>query len=365
MDVVNELPRLTFYRGRVGLFAILKALGIGQGDRVATQAFTCLAVPEGIMATGATPLFVDTEKGGVNICPNDLAAKLDSSVKAVVVQHTFGIPAQLGPIRKLLEERGIPMIEDCCHTFASTYVNQLVGTFGVGAFYSFEWGKPIVAGIGGSAIVNDPELRKKVSDYYDTLDEPSWKRVLKVQLQYWAFEKLYRPETYWKVRSTFRKLSKAGAAEGNYNPTEGVAEDFHLKMAKPLHDRLVEKLNDAQAVVERANHLARQYAAGLPEGGFVRPLVPEGAVPVYARYPLFCLEKQRVLAKAEETGVEIADWYTTPVHPLGREEWHHVHLEPGSCPRAESLSDQIISLPINQKVKPADVEKTLRLMKEF
>lgn len=364
MNIVQELPKLTFYRGRVGLAAILKAMGVGVGDEVVTQAFTCLAVPEGIMATGARPVFADTEKGGVNICPDDLAAKITERTKAVIVQHTFGIPAQLAPIRSVVDPKGIPLIEDCCHTFAATYVNQVVGTFGKGAFYSFEWGKPIVAGIGGSVVLNDPELRKRVHDLYDGLSEPSWKRVLKVQLQYWGYERMYSPSNFWKVRAMFQKLAKSGAAEGNYNPTEEIADDFNLKMAKPLHERLVKKLRDADEVVQRATKLAQQYDEGIANPDLVRPRVPEGAVPVYARFPLFTSDKVRVLARAKEAKVEVADWYKTPVHPLPQADWAQVGLVPGSCPRAEELSNQIISLPINQKVTPADMERTIALLNE-
>jgi len=48
-----------YYRGRVGLYWILKALGVGAGDEVAIPGFTCLAVPEAIFATGASPLYID------------------------------------------------------------------------------------------------------------------------------------------------------------------------------------------------------------------------------------------------------------------------------------------------------------------
>lgn len=364
MDVLREMPRLTFFRGRVGLYAILKALDIGPGDEVATQAFTCLAVPEGIMATGAKPVYVDTEAGGVNMCPQDLLRILGPHCKAVVVQHTFGVPAQMGPIREILEERGLPLIEDCCHTYASTYVNQVVGTFGVGAFYSFEWGKPIIAGIGGSAVVNDPALRAKVEEFYRSCQEPGWKTTLKIQIQFQAFMRLYRPEKYWQVRRTFQRLSKSGAAQGNYNPTGEVAADFGLRMAPPLRARLKRKLQDAHAVAQHSRDIAAQYESGV-SAVFKRVFVPEGAVPVYARFPLLTDSKPALLEAAEEASVEIADWYKTPIHPLSAEESSSVHYEPGSCPNAESLSHRLVSLPINQKVDARTVQSIVEFLNGF
>ena len=61
-SLVKVIPKFTYFRGRVALHAILKALGVGSGHLVATQAFTCSAVPEGIMATGAIRTQTTTRK---------------------------------------------------------------------------------------------------------------------------------------------------------------------------------------------------------------------------------------------------------------------------------------------------------------
>ena len=150
-----ELGELLYFRGRVALHAILNGLGIGSGDEVALQAFTCVAVPEGIMATGARPVWIDIESDGYNMAPESLESRITPRTSAIVVQHTYGIPADLERILSIAERHQIPVIEDCCHTLASTYHGKPVGSFGVASFYSFEWGKPLVAGIGGAAVVND------------------------------------------------------------------------------------------------------------------------------------------------------------------------------------------------------------------
>src|ERR1017187_2302110 len=50
-----------FLRGRIAMCAILKALGIGRGDEVIIQAFTCVAVPCPVLATGAKPVYADID----------------------------------------------------------------------------------------------------------------------------------------------------------------------------------------------------------------------------------------------------------------------------------------------------------------
>jgi len=45
----------SFWKGRVALYAILKAMGIGEGDEVLVEGFTCVVVPNAVIFTGAKP----------------------------------------------------------------------------------------------------------------------------------------------------------------------------------------------------------------------------------------------------------------------------------------------------------------------
>lgn len=358
-EPVKHLNELTFYRGRVALYAILKALGVGEGDEVATQSFTCLAMPEGIMATGAKPLWIDIEPGGVNMDPDDLISRITEKTKAVVVQHTFGIPAQMNRLVEICEERGLPLIEDCCHTYASSYDGRTVGTFGVGAFYSFEWGKPLVAGIGGSAVVQDENGYQKVKAFHDGLGEAGAVPQLKIDLQYAGYSMLYSPKRFWKVRELFQKLSAAGAAEGNYNPTGEVAADFGRKMAPSCRGRLEREVHLAATVAARSRELSAIYMSGISVAGLRQVFVPDQANPVYARFPLLAEDKQGLLARAKEANIEVAEWYSTAVHPLKPGDWSAIGLEVGQCPEAEKRSREIVSLPINKKTTDSIVDQTV------
>jgi dTDP-4-amino-4,6-dideoxygalactose transaminase len=232
MDILS-LTELTYFRGRVALYAILKALGIEKQDEVAIQGFTCIAVPEAVMAAGARPLYIDVESDGVNMKAKDLSDKITSRTRAIVVQHTFGIPADMDGITAVAHKYGIPIIEDCCHTLTSTYKGKRVGTFGIASFYSFEWGKPIVVGIGGSALINNANIKKVALQQYQSYRDPSGVTEMKIEAQYLAFNILFRPSMYWKVRSIFRALSNLGIVEGNYHPlnTGGeISSEFNLKL---------------------------------------------------------------------------------------------------------------------------------------
>ena len=360
----NLLSKFTYFRGRVALYSLLKGLSVGQGGEVALQAFTCVAVPEGIMATGAIPLWVDIERDGFNLDASDLKRKITPKTRAIIVQHTYGIPVDMDAIMSVADSRGIPVIEDCCHTLVSTYKGRRVGTFGIGSFYSFEWGKPIVAGIGGSAVVNDSALEKILSRAYSAFQEPGFLTQFKITLQYHAFRVLYRPAFYWPVRSLFHKLGSLGLAESNYNPVgqNRIAEDFSLRMAKPLRKRLQKKLREIDAVTQHSQWVATQYRSGIQSPVVKHPILPDKSDVIFARYPLLTDKKEKLLKAAHKANVELAEWYATPVHPLKGKELELVHYEQGMYSNAELRCKQVVTLPVHRSVTKKDIERIINFL---
>jgi len=363
----QPLKELNFYRGRVALFAILKGLGIKVGDQVLIQSFTCLAVPEAVMATGAQPVYVDIGEDSFNIDPEDLIRKWTPQCRALVIQHTFGIPAEMEPLVSFAIQKGIPVIEDCCHTFASTYHGRRLGDFGVAAFYSYEWGKPIVLGLGGSAVIHDPILRKRVQAFYgDAFHEVGIKKDFLLNTQYHIFKLLYRPAFYWTIRSAFQALSSLGAAEGNFHGLqEGVSGDFHLKMSKTLRRRMDRGFDRLDRVTLASHRVANIYRQYLKNPQFKHPVAPADSETVYARYPLRTSKKEEVLRKAKEHRVEVSGWYATPVHPILPRDWKKIHFDGDSCPRSAQRANEVISLPTNDKVDAKGLNKTLDFLNSF
>ncbi len=363
------LPLLTdflSYRGRVALHLILHSLGIGSNDEVILQAFTCLAVPEAIMASGAQPVYVDICRNGVNMDPTELAQRISPKTRAVVVQHTFGVPADLGPILDITKGKGIAIIEDCAHTLFSCYRSQRVGSFGEAAFYSFEWGKPLIAGIGGSAVINSPKLQKEAKKSYSRLKKPTGS-ALKARLQYAAHSLLYRPYLYWPVRDLYHALSSLGLLTGNYNPVnkDVLSEDFSLTMSDFHKKRLLEKLKKVEEITEMQRRVANAYKAGISSNAVTPVAVPVEADTVYARYPLIASDKTELLRQARKARVELAQWYATPIHPLTKEQWSLVHYSAGSCPNAENMADALVSLPINAGVTPRYLDRTFDFLNKM
>jgi dTDP-4-amino-4,6-dideoxygalactose transaminase len=108
-----------FWKGRVALFAILRALGIGPGDSVLVPGYTCVVVPSAVQFVGAKPVYVDIEADGYNIGRKTVEEAYNRALesgqrppRAVIIQHTYGIPPEVGPLFEFAREHRLFVIED-------------------------------------------------------------------------------------------------------------------------------------------------------------------------------------------------------------------------------------------------------------
>lgn len=115
--------------GRIAIGLALQAIGIQPGDTVLMPAYHSVSMVPPVFWRGATPRFYRvTPTAQVDLI--DATAKLDASVKAILVTHYFGFLQDLAPIRAWCDAHGIPLIEDCAHGFFGEQAGRPVGSTG-------------------------------------------------------------------------------------------------------------------------------------------------------------------------------------------------------------------------------------------
>ncbi len=152
--------------GTAAIHLGLIALGVGKGDIVICQSKTFSASANPIIYQGATPIFVDSEKETWNICPNGLEESLKKlksegdleKVKAILVVHLYGMPANMKSIIDIAEKYGIPVLEDAAEALGSTYYGQPCGSFGKIGVLSFNGNKIITTSGGGALLTSDARI---------------------------------------------------------------------------------------------------------------------------------------------------------------------------------------------------------------
>lgn len=357
-----------FYRGRVALYALLRALGVGPGDEVIIQAFTCLAVPVPVLALGARPIYTDIDPATYGMNPQQLPSCISGHTKAIVVQHTFGIPADLDAIVLLARKHGVAIIEDCCHSLGSTYRGRELGSFGDAAFFSYEWGKPLTIGLGGSALVNSEELRVRLQAQYSEYRVPSAAELLLIDLQYYAHRLIYRPSLFWPVKDLYHNLSAYGLLIGNFRAVEfdGKASADYRKCLSPrLRRRLSAIAGRSAPGIRRRKTIARQYDALMQKLGLAGLKLPSHCDPVLLRYPLLTTDKAAVLAAARHLRVEAGEFFRTPVDPLAEGQWPIAGYDKNSCPVAEAISQRIVTLPVTDRPGDEDMNTILGFVEQM
>ena len=142
--------------GGYALGCALRALGIGPGDRVLTNAFTLAPVPGAIAAVGATPVFVETTER-LTIDMDDLAAKAPGA-KALLLSHMRGHICDMDRLMAICDAADLPVIEDCAHTMGAAWRGTPSGRHGAMGCYSTQTYKHMNSGEGGLIVSDDPDL---------------------------------------------------------------------------------------------------------------------------------------------------------------------------------------------------------------
>ncbi|MGE3479593.1 MAG: DegT/DnrJ/EryC1/StrS family aminotransferase [Dongiaceae bacterium] len=143
--------------GTNAILSMYEGIQLGPGDEVICPTYTFFATASPLLFTGATPVFVDCSTDG-NIDPSLIERQITPKTKAVVVTHMWGIPCNMEAIRKLCDDHGIYLLEDCSHAHGAKFNGKLVGTFGHAAAWSLQGQKLITGGEGGILLTDDPEI---------------------------------------------------------------------------------------------------------------------------------------------------------------------------------------------------------------
>ncbi len=362
---MEQMATFFFWKGRVALYGILKALGIGPGDDVVVPGFTCMVVPQAVKFAGARPIYVDIDEGTLNLNPNQLGAALTPNTKAVIVQHTFGLAADMDAIKTIANSRGIRIIEDCAHAMGTLYHGEIVGTLGDAAFFSTQWSKPITTGLGGIAVTADPAIAEGLRTFERECISPSYRDRWTLYTQLKIHQMLFKPSRYWNALDLFHALANTGLFIGSSSPQEldGSKPEGYEKRIAPFQLRQFRAaLTRLQNVNDHRRYVARVYSETLKPAGFKTFAVLKGTEPIMLRYPVLVADKLGVLEAARKCRVEIGDWFVSPLHPLTA-QLTRVGYRAGECPVGEKVSQHVVNLPTHPGVDDKTIGRTCEFLR--
>ncbi len=144
--------------GTAGLHLALLALGIGTGDEVIVPSFTFIAAANAIRYMGAKPVFADIDPVTLNMDPKCVEQAVTARTRALMVVHTFGVPAELDGLLEIAARHGLKVIEDACEAIGAEYNQRKIGTFGDAGVFAFYPNKQMTTGEGGMVVAEDESV---------------------------------------------------------------------------------------------------------------------------------------------------------------------------------------------------------------
>jgi perosamine synthetase len=146
--------------GTAGLHLALLTLGIGNGQEVIVPSFAFVAVANAVLQTGAVPVFADIDPVTFNLDPEAVERSIGPNTRAVLVVHTFGVPADMDAVRALARRHNLAIIEDACEAIGAQFGDapdsRSVGSFGDLAIFGFYPNKQMTTGEGGAVLAHNP-----------------------------------------------------------------------------------------------------------------------------------------------------------------------------------------------------------------
>jgi dTDP-4-amino-4,6-dideoxygalactose transaminase len=297
-----------------------RAAGLGPGDEVLVPANSFFATAEAISNAGATPVFVDVDPVTFHMDVELTAKSITDRTKAMIPVHLYGRAVDMKPFEVLAKQHNLTIIEDCAQAHGASIHGHTVGSSGRLTCFSFYPGKNLGAyGDGGAVTTSDPEQMKRL-----------------------------------------RILREHGSPVKYQHNVIGLNSRLDALQAAVLSVKLP-YLSGWNAA--RLDH-ARKLAAALEGSPIIPPAIPEGDRHVFHLFVVRCSQRDELKHFLEEKGIQTGIHYPVPLHLTAAYQALGAP-EPGSMPVAETLADEILSLPMYAELSEEQIEYIIHALQEF
>jgi aminotransferase EvaB len=301
----------------------LQALGVGPGDEVITVSNTAAPTVVAIDGTGATPVFVDVHEEDYLMDTRQVAAAITGRTKALVPVHLYGQCVDMAPLRRLADEHGLSILEDCAQAHGARHHGRPAGTMGDAAAFSFYPTKVLGAyGDGGAVLTHNAATDQNLR-----------------RLRYYGME-----DVYYVVRTP-----------GHNSRLDEVQAEI-----------LRRKLGRLDEYVAARNTVAERYEKGLSDlavsDGLVLPATTPGNDHAYYLYVVRHPRRDDILERLKEYDIELNVSYPWPVHTMTG--FQHLGYATGSLPVTERLATEIFSLPMYPALSTDEQDHTIAALHE-
>ena len=289
----------------------LIGLDIGKGDEVITVANSCPATALGIYLSGAKPVYVDINSDSYNIDISKIEEKITKRTKAILPVHLYGQTAQMDLINKIAKKYKLKVVEDACQAHGAEYKGRKAGSLGDIGCFSFYPSKNLGAYGDGGMIVTD---NKKLA------------------------EKLKRLRNYGKDK-------KGEFLEKGINSRLDELQAAILRV----------KLKHLDKWIEQRRYFANLYNDYLKNSGMILPKEDKDCFHSYHLYVIRSKRRNQLMNFLKKKGIQTVIHYPKVIYL--EKAYQDLNFKKGTCPIAEKISQEIISLPIYPELTEKEIKE--------
>lgn len=321
---------VTCANGTDALSLALMAWEIGEGDAVFVPDFTFFSSGEIVSLCGATPVFVDVDKETYNISVESLEIAIKKvkeegilTPKVVVAVDLFGLPADFEKIQEIANKYELLVLEDGAQGFGGEINGKKACSFGDIATTSFFPAKPLGCyGDGGAVFTEDDKIADAI-------------RSIRVH-----------------GKGTMKYDNVRIGLNSRLDTIQAAILSIKLKAFREY------ELTDV-------NKAADMYTEML--GDTVKtPKVPDNFYSSWAQYTIQLKDKEQrdqLQARLKENDIPSMVYYPKPMHMQQAFELGDDYEF--DCRNTRGLCDTVLSLPIHPYLSEEDIEKVVKVIKEF
>ncbi len=304
--------------GTSALYLSLRALGVCEGDEVITTPMSALGTANSIAVIGAKPVFVDVGED-LNINPDAIEASITDKTKAILPVHYTGRMADMTRIIEIAKRHDLKVLEDASQAWGAECALGIAGSIGdLGAISISQMKILNTYGEAGVILCQNKEMQEKLLSLRH-LGSVNRELCVDPQLNH--------------------KIDTIQAAMGMV--------DFDYVDAK----------------IKRRLEIAMRYHQGLSEY-VICPVPPKDVndrTCVFFDYTIQTPHRKALKQWMERAGVEVKIRH--PLH-FGEQPCYREMTE-NELPVATRLVNEILSLPIHEKLNDDDVDYVIDTARKF
>lgn len=362
----NSIEAVTVPSGRAGIYSLLSVMGIGKGDEVLITGYTCSAVPEPLLFLGIKPIYVDIDSRNFGMKTETARKLITPRTKAIIIQHTFGMTAEIKSLVELAKEFNLKVIEDCALALGSRSNDGFLGTFGDASIFSFELSKTISVGWGGLILINhDINLAVNVKDFVGKFKYLSRFESFRRLFQAGISSFLYRHNIYifggYFISTLFKiRFFRKSAIIFDRN---NIPKDY-LQLLPDIQWLVVEKIFNRLDYINSCQRKAsKEYINILNELG-CNISSKDANNNALIRFPILLKNNKAFLDILNSNRIEAGTWFNQPVSCRGGDQVLYDY-DIGSCANSEYIAKHMVNLPTHDRLSTNDLNKICLLLKTY